>query len=502
MLKPSFQLNNENYLCSYRLLPSNELLIRFGTKFANSKDTEEDRLNKFKALAYQNQELINNESNLLEINLEDLHTLQWLSGEQFIKPLERKKKGYGELPKKREFKPKMKHNIRQLASAFDKEYEPNEMLFLTFTLPASTLEAYETLSAYSSCVTDLFNKYIHRNFHLKYHRLSVWELQKRGALHLHIIVGSHDPEGMEKVKQGFKRQAMRILDNISEKSKVDMWERAAGGSWRDDKQKLQADAQYVKKSVARYLAKYLSKGGHLMKIKYLPEMKAHQQGQRVSGVWQPFTPVSWSTWNWEVRKLFSQYTKRGNSKRISNKDTNELIEVLGSISDAVCNEAYQKPLIYKDKVGNSFNMRMILNEDSKSQEFVLELINTFLDACEKQKSPIVPEDLFLHNEDCIHAIEDKWYYEGMLELNKDKIEKWKESREREVASFTKDKAILQAIKRGNTEIRIEKNMDWECEGLMLDLAVQKITMDDIIKSIRNAEEQRRKPQSATSPIVQ
>ena len=419
MLKPSFQLNNEAYLVTGNLLPSNEFILRFSTKFANSKDTDDDRLNKFKALTYKNQDLINSESNLLENSLESIEVAQWLSGEQFINPPKKREKGWGKVPERREFTKKMKNNIRQLASAFDKEYEPRQMLFCTATLPGSTLKAYETLSAYSSYFVNRITQPLRRYGCSSPAYLAVWELQKRGALHLHIIVGSKDEEGLEKYRQKFKPLCASIFDDISEKSGVDMWERATGGSWKDDKQKLQADAQYVKKSVARYLAKYLSKGGHLMKIKYLPEMKAQQRGQRASGVWQPFTPVRWSTWSRETKRLFVKHTRRIDGKRISKNDVNELIEAIGSVSDAVCSEAYQQPLIYQDKVGNSFNIRMILKDDRETQDFMVEFGNSYLEACEKQKSPIVPEDLFLISEDCMDAIEEQWLLDLHQEMMKD-----------------------------------------------------------------------------------
>ena len=419
MLKPSFQLNNEAYLVTGKLLPTNEFILRFSTKLANSKDTQEDKLNKFKALTYKNKDLINNESNLLENSLESIEVAQWLSGEQFIKPLRKREKGWGKLPERRKFTRKMKNNIRQLASAFDKEYKPEQMLFCTFTLPASVLKAYETLSAYSSYIVNRFNKLFNDCVCSTFHRLGVWELQKRGALHLHIIVGSEDVEGLEKIRRKFKQRAIQILDDVTKKSDVDMWERAAGGSWKDDKQKLQADVQYVKKSVARYLAKYLSKGGDSMFLKNSPEKKTQQRGQRVSGVWQPFTPVRWSTWSWNVKSLFVKHTRRIDGKRISKSDVNELIETIGSMSDVVCSEAYQQPLIYQDKVGDSFNIRMILKDDKETQDFMFELGDSYLEACERRKSPIVPEDLFLISEECMDAIEEQWLLDCHQEMMKD-----------------------------------------------------------------------------------
>jgi hypothetical protein len=89
--------------------------------------------------------------------------------------------------------------------------------------------------------------------------LYVWELQERGALHLHYALVITDSVVRRAVIEEFPRMWRQCIDAVGRLAGVDMWARKRGGTWADRKEVLQADAQECEKSPDRYLAKYCSK---------------------------------------------------------------------------------------------------------------------------------------------------------------------------------------------------------------------------------------------------
>jgi hypothetical protein len=87
-----------------------------------------------------------------------------------------------------------------------------------------------------------------------------WELQKRGALHLHYAVHCPDEAASQYILDGFKEEWMRLLDAVSAETGVDLYYNANRGfSHKDNKDVVQAKAERVTKGVGNYLGKYLSK---------------------------------------------------------------------------------------------------------------------------------------------------------------------------------------------------------------------------------------------------
>lgn len=133
------------------------------------------------------------------------------------------------------------------------------LVFLTGTLPGSTPEALQALSAWSGWVVQTLSQWIRDNAPRAQY-LGVWEYQKRGALHVHICIRAESALQANRLRWRWKARWIKVLDSLEKRSGVDMYARLEGGSWRDSKWVTQADAQQVEKSVARYLSKYLSKG--------------------------------------------------------------------------------------------------------------------------------------------------------------------------------------------------------------------------------------------------
>lgn len=169
--------------------------------------------------------------------------------------------GFGRLGQRTEFGTNARRTILRAGGVFDVESIPcGECVFLTGTLPGGTPAAMMALAEHSSEVV-----YRLKNWLLNYVKgglsLYVWELQKRGALHLHYCIHVPNEVMRNRILAGFRRWWCDAIAAISDKSGVDLfeWENQKG-TWRNSPQVVQADAQICEKSIAGYISKYASKG--------------------------------------------------------------------------------------------------------------------------------------------------------------------------------------------------------------------------------------------------
>lgn len=140
----------------------------------------------------------------------------------------------------------------------------DRQVFLTGTLPGSTSSAVLAFSHRAADVVKLVQTYLPRSLGLKGKDLSyvwVWEHQKRGALHIHIAVETPTAQCARELVACWHRVWGSVLRAIDAKVPIDLFARRYGGTWADRPDKWQADAALVRKSVGKYLSKYLSKGG-------------------------------------------------------------------------------------------------------------------------------------------------------------------------------------------------------------------------------------------------
>ncbi len=169
-----------------------------------------------------------------------------------------------------------KQNIQRAARALDEVVEtPNDILFLTGTLPGTGMEQYFAMAQWSSYIVRGLKAWINNYVPAKMD-FYCWELQKRGALHLHYAVHCPDPTASQFILDNFKAQWIRLLDSVSDKSGVDLYlNQVRGFSHKDGKDAVQAKAERVQKGVGAYLGKYLTKS---------------TQG---SNAWGTFAPCRW-----------------------------------------------------------------------------------------------------------------------------------------------------------------------------------------------------------------
>lgn len=167
--------------------------------------------------------------------------------------------GWGMLGRRTKFGRNAKNTLLRAGGALEKEgYQPGETVFLTGTIPGSTREAFCAIAEWSSFAVHKLKAFIAKRVRSKLD-FYVWELQKRGALHLHYAVVVPGDEDRAYILRKFRGWWEGILDEIAKRSGVDVWARGDGSTWADDKSVLQAYAQEVKKGVGQYLAKYCGK---------------------------------------------------------------------------------------------------------------------------------------------------------------------------------------------------------------------------------------------------
>lgn len=135
---------------------------------------------------------------------------------------------------------------------------PGEVIFLTGTIPGSTPMAYQAMADYAHLVVDRLKSWLSKRCCARY-EFYVWELQKRGALHLHYAVHLPNEKQRQSVLNGFRAEWCRLLRMVGKLGNCNMFQRGFGDYRIHGESVVQAYAQPVRKSVTAYLAKYCSK---------------------------------------------------------------------------------------------------------------------------------------------------------------------------------------------------------------------------------------------------
>jgi len=167
---------------------------------------------------------------------------------------------------------KARHKILHFGGLFDHS-DKKRQLFLTGTLPGSSDSSLEAFTALSPYVGKLVQTYLPRALSLSAKELRylwVWELQARGALHVHIAIELPSVELARELRGKWRDIWVSVLRAAAEKAECDLFERRYGGSWASRPDVWQSDAEPVKKSIARYISKYQGKGSK-GEEKYFPK---------------------------------------------------------------------------------------------------------------------------------------------------------------------------------------------------------------------------------------
>lgn len=169
------------------------------------------------------------------------------------------KPGWGINPSRTEFGLTARRTLLRCGGAVDRMKVPrSRQVFLTGTLPGGGHEAYSAIARWSGYITNRVKTWVAHRFPSKLD-MYVWELQKRGALHLHYFVVAPTDADAEFLIAGFKSKWIDILKDVSRLDGTNLFMSEKGIDWSDCPSKIQAYAQSVYASAAAYLAKYCSK---------------------------------------------------------------------------------------------------------------------------------------------------------------------------------------------------------------------------------------------------
>lgn len=170
------------------------------------------------------------------------------------------------------------HTVREACSILEEIYE-KDCHFITLTLPGRTPAA---IGMFAQESTGIMNAFMQRYRHFlqfeapklslahfpidggaAFENNSCWvaEYHKDGTLHYHLLIGVRDKLVVRVLRKLVKKWWRKILLHYSKKTNVDLFERREGGSWKDCESKPRTQFAKVKKSVAAYMGKYLSKIG-------------------------------------------------------------------------------------------------------------------------------------------------------------------------------------------------------------------------------------------------
>lgn len=236
-------------ICTITSYPNNEVRARLSPPHATRRPTIEE------SLSEQHEETLpvdvvaqKPDSPILDISAENA-----TRNDSDLKP------GYGLPCKPTRFGTFARRKLQRIGGVLDKLVEsPLEGIFFTGTIPGSTLESFNAVADWSAWIVHSFKAWC-----FKYVRspkfFYVWEKQKRGALHLHYYLHVPCPIIRQRLIDGFQAEWCRLLDGVSKRSGIDVYDRGDGTTHADDKSVIQAYAQPVRKSVAAYLSKYCSK---------------------------------------------------------------------------------------------------------------------------------------------------------------------------------------------------------------------------------------------------
>lgn len=149
-----------------------------------------------------------------------------------------------------------KRTILRVGGAYDTvDSTPSNYIFLTGTIPGGTHEAFQAVAEESAYIVRSIADWLRQTAPTELW-FYVWELQKRGALHVHYCLHCPHTAIREKILSTWKQKWEDVLQQVSRRSGADMWLRRDGTYHKGGKSVLQAYAQTVNKSVAAYMAGY------------------------------------------------------------------------------------------------------------------------------------------------------------------------------------------------------------------------------------------------------
>jgi hypothetical protein len=194
--------------------------------------------------------------------------------------------GHGKLPRKTSFTRHARRKLKALVGAVHQEYQ-KRVLFGTLTLPGRSPASQEAIARFSAKLIESLMKWVCRIAPGTLWAY-VWERHQSGTLHLHLVLANRNHLALRNLEKGYKQYVYELYMRLSRSTGIDWFGREDGGTWKDSPEYLRNHLVPVRKSVVRYLAKYVSKG--------------HQE----DGI---YYPASWSGACQDLRRLAATLTR-------------------------------------------------------------------------------------------------------------------------------------------------------------------------------------------------
>lgn len=190
-----------------------------------------------------------------------------------------------ELPRERTFTRHARHMLRECGAVLEQRYS-KQVAVITLTLPGSTKEAVREFATYDKQIKNAFLQNVRKLFAQMFpcgkHRLDyclVSELQERGAIHFHLAIGLPSEHFGRALSILYRRWWSKLIRWYSRVSGVNLAYSVKDGDLRFKVSRWFLECARVKKSVANYLAKYVSKA---KSKQMLPEIDCPSRWWQVS----------------------------------------------------------------------------------------------------------------------------------------------------------------------------------------------------------------------------
>ena len=167
------------------------------------------------------------------------------------------KGGWGSDPKVTTFGKNARHRILEAGAIMDELCGKN-VVEVTCTIPGSTDSSFRTVSKYSGWIMNRLTQIV-RDSKGDPVWFYVWELQKRGALHLHFAIGCSNLPDAIALAEKIRFKWFQLLLKLKDKSNVDVFAKNDKFTWRDLPKHWKSHVLPIRKSVSAYFSKYAGK---------------------------------------------------------------------------------------------------------------------------------------------------------------------------------------------------------------------------------------------------
>jgi hypothetical protein len=165
--------------------------------------------------------------------------------------------GHGAIPAPTKFTRHGSTMVRCAGHLIERDKQ-GKAVFLTLTIAGGGDDVYRAMSAFSGHLVNVFNTWLRDHAERGWY-VYVWELQTRGAPHLHYMLSLPRNVSIRAFRKQAQAEWRRALCSVSRMSGTDLFKALDGKSWRGDIRAPWVGAKLCTHDLGRYMAKYASK---------------------------------------------------------------------------------------------------------------------------------------------------------------------------------------------------------------------------------------------------